>query len=74
MYEKINKVIDANNCSVVWLSHEVRGMKRIIELMFVYFIGVVFVLVLALRVNEIERSSISNTSMASNSISVSNYE
>lgn len=49
-------------------------MKRIIELMFVYFIGVVFVLALALRVNEIERSSISNTSMASNSISVSNYE
>lgn len=50
-------------------------MKKIVELVLVYLLGVVFVLTIALRVNEIERESISNTSVASNySVTISNYE
>ena len=49
--------------------------KKIVELVLVYLLGVVFVLTIALRVNEIERESISNTSVASNySVTISNYE
>ena len=49
-------------------------MKRKLELVLVYLIGVIFVLTLVLRVNEIEKESISNTSVATNYSSVSNYE
>lgn len=50
-------------------------MKKIVELVLVYLLGVVFVLTIALRVNEIEKESISNTSVASNySVTISNYE
>ena len=49
-------------------------MKRKLELILVYLIGVIFVLTLVLRVNEIEKESISNTSVATNYITISNYE
>lgn len=50
-------------------------MKRIIEIVLVYLIGVLFVVTLAVRVNEIEREDVSNTSVASNyTITLSNYE
>ena len=50
-------------------------MKKFLELFFVYLLGVVFILTLAFRVNEIERESVSNTSIATNyTVTLSNYE
>lgn len=49
-------------------------MKRKLELILVYLIGVIFVLTLALRVNEIEKESISNTSVVTNYNTISTYE
>ena len=50
-------------------------MKRILEIGFVYLIGVLFILTLALRVREIDRNSVPNASVASNyTVNVSNYE
>ena len=49
-------------------------MKRKLELVLVYLIGVIFVLTLVLRVNEIEKESISNTSVATNYNTISTYE
>ncbi len=49
-------------------------MKKFFELLFVYLLGVVFLLALAFRVSEIDRKSISNTSIANNTINLSNYE
>jgi hypothetical protein len=49
-------------------------MKRKLELVLVYLIGVIFVLTLVLRVNEIEKESIANTSVATNYSTVSSYE
>lgn len=48
-------------------------MNRIIELVFVYLIGVIFLLTLAFRVNEINSESVSNASIANN-YTISNYE
>lgn len=41
-------------------------MKRIIEVIFIYLLGVVFLLTLALKVNQINKESALNTSVASN--------
>ena len=50
-------------------------MKRILEIGFVYLIGVLFILTLALRVREIDRNSVSNASIASNyTVNLSKYE
>ena len=50
-------------------------MKRILEIGFVYLIGVLFILTLALRVREIDRNSVSNASIVSNyTVNLSNYE
>lgn len=50
-------------------------MKKIIELVLVYLIGVLFLVTLAFRVGEIESDSVSNTSVASNyTIDLTNYE
>lgn len=50
-------------------------MKRFFELVFIYLIGVVFLIALAVRVSEVDRNSVSNTSVASNyTIDLSNYE
>lgn len=50
-------------------------MKRIFEIALVYFIGVLFILTLALRVNQIEKESVSSTSIARNTITLpNNYE
>lgn len=75
MYEKKLKLIDTNTCSVVRWYQEVRGMKKILELVFIYLLGVFLILTLAFRVNEIDKESISNTSVASNyTINLTNYE
>jgi len=73
MYEFYFFYIDTNKCTVLRLNHEVRGMSRIIELVFVYLIGVIFLLTLAFRVNEINSESVSNASIANN-YTISNYE
>lgn len=50
-------------------------MKKIIELVVVYLIGVILVVTLAFRVSEIEGESVSNTSVAKNyTITLNNYE
>ena len=50
-------------------------MKKFFQLVFVYLLGVLFLLTLAMRVRAIDRSSVSNTSIASNyTIYISNYE
>ncbi len=50
-------------------------MKKIIELVVVYLVGVVFITLLAFRVNAIEKESGSNTSIATNyTYNLSNYE
>lgn len=50
-------------------------MKKILELVFIYLLGVFLILTLAFRVNEIDKESISNTSVASNyTINLTNYE
>lgn len=50
-------------------------MKRFFQLFFIYLLGVLFLVTLALRVRAIDSSSISNTSVASNyTINISNYE
>lgn len=75
MYEKYIKHIDTNGCSVIKWNHEVRGMKKIIELSFVFLIGAFFIVALALRVREIDKEFVSNTSVASNyTVNISNYE
>ena len=49
-------------------------MKRFFEIVFIY-LGVLFLLTLALRVQEVDRASVSNTSVASNyTIDLTNYE
>lgn len=48
-------------------------MKRIIEFVFVYLIGIIFLLALALRVNEIKKESVLDTSIANN-CNINNYE
>lgn len=48
-------------------------MSRIIELVFVYLIGVIFLLTLAFRVSEINSEPVSNASIANN-YTISNYE
>ena len=50
-------------------------MKRILEIVLVYFIGVFFILTLAFRVNQIEKESVSSTSIVRNTITLpSDYE
>lgn len=50
-------------------------MKRFLEIIFVYFLGVILVLTLALRVSQIEKDSVINTSVARNTITLPNdYE
>lgn len=50
-------------------------MKRIIEIVVVYLLGVIFVMTLAFRVSAIEKESVSSTSIASNyTINLTNYE
>lgn len=49
-------------------------MKKLFEIIFIYLIGVVFILTLALRVNEIEKDSIPNASIASSCETINNYE
>lgn len=50
-------------------------MKRFFEIVFIYLLGVLFLLTLALRVQEVDKASVSNTSVASNyTIDLTNYE
>lgn len=50
-------------------------MKRIFEIVFIYLLGVIFLLTLALRVREVDKISVSDTSVASNyTIDITNYE
>ncbi len=50
-------------------------MKRLVELVLVYLIGVIFVVTLAFGVSKIDNESISSTSVAGNyNYSISNYD
>ena len=50
-------------------------MKKSLQIVFIYLIGVIFLVTLAIRVRAIDSSSISNTSIAGNyTIDLSNYE
>ena len=50
-------------------------MKKILEIALVYLLGVMLVLTIAFRVNEIDKESIQSTSVASNyTIDLTNYE
>lgn len=50
-------------------------MKKIFEVSFLFLIGTLFVVALALRVREIDKEFVSNTSVASNyTTNLSNYE
>ena len=53
-----------------------RGMKKLFELVFVFLIGVFFVVTLALRVREIDKETASNNASVANNytINISNYE
>lgn len=50
-------------------------MKKYFDIIFICLLGVLFLITLALRVNEIDSKSINNTSVANNyTINLSNYE